>query len=71
MKPVCHQPIILAVCNHQREDNVVQTPAAVKQHNLHMGGVDQVDQHLHMFTYFSLNMDCIEKLHSDSYLRLY
>ena len=33
-------------CNRPREDNVVQTPATVKQHNLQTGGVDQVDQDL-------------------------
>ena len=32
--------------NRQESEPVVQKPYAVKQYNLHMGGVNQVDQQL-------------------------
>ena len=43
----CHQPIMVDIANRWESEPVVQKPYAVKQYNLHMGGVNQVDQQLH------------------------
>ena len=47
MLSTCHQPIMVDIANRREGELVVQGPYAVKQYNLHMGGVDQVDQQLH------------------------
>ena len=47
MLSTCHQPIMVDIANCWEGELVVQKLYAVKQYNLHMGGVDQVDQQLH------------------------
>lgn len=42
MLSTCIQPVMLDVVNGQR--GFIQKPAAVKQYNLHMDDVDQIDQ---------------------------
>ncbi|MEO0686422.1 MAG: hypothetical protein AAFY76_15625 [Cyanobacteria bacterium J06649_11] len=43
----CHQPMMLQVDAYHPTGDAVFKPEAIKAYNLHMGGVDLVDQQLH------------------------
>lgn len=47
MLSTCHQPEMEVVDAYSEEGRVVEKPTAIKSYNIHMGGVDRVDQQLH------------------------
>ena len=56
----CHQPTMVNIANRREGEPVVQKSYAVKQYNLHMGGVDNVDQQLHNVRILRKTYKCIE-----------
>ena len=42
-----NQPNLVPICQKYNEGNYILKPTVVREYNLHMGGVDRIDQQLH------------------------
>ena len=49
MLSTCHQPVVVNTNKKDRYGEFIYKPKVVKDYNMNIGGVDQIDQQLHSF----------------------